>query len=303
MPKVKHPNATNSAVEETVNTIDSTYNSIHPTNKKRKSIVDTGKASTATTIVTTSNTKSTKNKSPSSSSSGNPPTSVAEFRARLIANKAELYKDPPTLPFSNEHVLSTSDQSFPHRLENGDLIFSDHKDFRPNVSPEEILRQGSFGGTYFRSITSSVTNLSYQTKDVLSNTVDSSWITGLSSKMISSKTYDATINRFRVKCGGSLGMWESSGWMSNLDPYGWFQWYCRFYQGRRSTDDKRQIDRWLKSAGPKGRFRSQLCNMVIAKNTTADDATVSPVIRQTLFHWGFDLTEEKVKEHKKRTRR
>ena len=70
------------------------------------------------------------------------------------------------------------------------------------------------------------------------------------------------VNRYRVKCGGSLGMWESSGWISALDPYGWFQWYCRFYLGRRCTDDERQIQRWLGGHGPKGRFRLQLMNKV-----------------------------------------
>ena len=47
------------------------------------------------------------------------------------------------------------------------------------------------------------------------------------------------VNKFGAKCGGSLGMWESSGWISSLDPYGWFQWYCRFFQGRRCSDDER----------------------------------------------------------------
>ena len=56
--------------------------------------------------------------------------------------------------------------------------------------------------------------------------------------------YDESVNRFGVKCGGSLAMWESKGWISEQDPYGWFEWYCHFYSGRRSTDDDRQISRW-----------------------------------------------------------
>lgn len=50
-----------------------------------------------------------------------------------------------------------------------------------------------------------------------------------------------------------VAVWESSGWIVESDPYGWFQWYCRFYQGRRCSDDARQISRWCKSAGPKGK--------------------------------------------------
>merc|ERR1712146_856936 len=79
--------------------------------------------------------------------------------------------------------------------------------------------------------------------------------------------------------------------ISNIDPYGWFQWYCRFYQGRRSTDDTRQVSRWCKLAGPKGRFRNQLIGNCARKATSYDDASISPVIRQSLLHWGKMLTE------------
>jgi hypothetical protein len=58
--------------------------------------------------------------------------------------------------------------------------------------------------------------------------------------------------------GGNLDMWESSGWITHIDPYGWFQWYCRFYLGRRCSDDERQINRWLKTTGPNGSFRITL---------------------------------------------
>lgn len=98
----------------------------------------------------------------------------------------------------------------------------------------------------------------------------------------------------------ALGMWESSGWISDADPYGWFQWYCRFYQGRRSSDDARQIARWKGVAGKKGRFRSQICNKIIAANTRANDESISPVIRQTLFHWGLEVTDKVLELHKNR---
>merc|ERR1712054_559969 len=104
------------------------------------------------------------------------------------------------------------------------------------------------------------------------------WLSGLKSNQLKSTVYRPEVNKWGVKCGGSLGMWESSGWISAIDPYGWFQWYCRFFQGRRSTDDDRQVSRWNKSAGLTGRFRGQLSNKVLAANTTHDNAAISPVI-------------------------
>merc|ERR1712154_403079 len=126
-------------------------------------------------------------------------------------------------------------------------------------------------------------------------TVDPNWISNLDQRtMLTSSTYKQTVNKYKVKCGGSLGMWESSGWIADSDPYGWFQWYCNFYRGRRCDDDERQISRWLKSAGPKGRFRSQLCNKIFAQGgmPKVNDVTISPVIRQTLLHWGLEITED-----------
>ncbi|KAL7448726.1 hypothetical protein ACHAWC_000872, partial [Mediolabrus comicus] len=174
-------------------------------------------------------------------------------------------------------------------------------EFHPNRTPEEVLRSGSFGGTYFRPITSAVTNISYKSDEVLKDTVDPSWISGLNkSSMLTSSKYSTAVNKYKVKCGGSLGMWESSGWISNSDPYGWFQWYCRFYSGRRCSDDIRQIKRWCKSAGLKGRFRSQICNKILAAGTVCDDVRISPVIRQTLLHWGLEITDDVLNKHRNR---
>lgn len=106
-----------------------------------------------------------------------------------------------------------------------------------------------------------------------------------------------------------------------MDPYGWFQWYCRFYRGRRSSDDARQISRWKALAGTKGRFKSQLCNKILQnasnisvasatnkKNRTAlvtaiNDVSISPVVRQTLFHWGLVITEEVMELHERTQKR
>ena len=69
------------------------------------------------------------------------------------------------------------------------------------------------------------------------------------------------VNKYQVSCGSTLEAWESKNWIKAQDPYGWVEWYCHFYQGRRSADDCRQIDRWL-ATGPRGRFRVRLINMI-----------------------------------------
>ena len=167
--------------------------------------------------------------------------------------------------------------------------FKGYPDFKPNLTPKEVFKMGSFGGTYFRPIKSSVTGKSYKSENVIKE-YPKSWFTGINKKthVISSK-YDKNINKYKVKCGSSLEDWEKNDWIDKQDPYGWFQWYCRFYRGRRSDDDERQINRWKKLAGPNGRFRKRLINMIKKKNTKYNDETISPVIRQVLLHWGYEL--------------
>lgn len=236
------------------------------------------------------------------------PRSVSDYLSRLKKYDKELYKNPPVMP-PGTITIHNQTSPLPKRDSHNRLVFEAGssssikpllKEFRPNQSPEQVLKGGAFGGTYFRTITSAVTNKTYKGEQALHDTVPNEWIDGLDvERMLTSNTYDASINKFGAKCGGSLGMWESSGWISEADPYGWFQWYCRFFQGRRCSDDYRQVSRWLKIAGPKGRFKSQLCNKIIAANAKADNATISPVIRQTLFHWGLLVDDAIVEAHRK----
>ena len=182
-------------------------------------------------------------------------------------------------------------QPLPARNKHRELVFKDYPQFRPNLTPAEVLALGSFGGTYFRPITSGVTNETYSSKQVLAE-FPKDWFEGLDVRtQLCSKKYRKEENRYGVKCGGSLDMWEGSGWISPIDPYGWFQWYCRFYLGRRSTDDERQIKRGMGVAGVKGRFRNQLIGKCARGGTSFDDERISPVIRQALQHWGYTLTK------------
>ena len=168
--------------------------------------------------------------------------------------------------------------------------FNDFPDFKPNLTPHQVLKLGSFGGTYFRPIYSSVTKKHYKSHDVIKE-YPKSWFKGINiEKMVTSPDYDKNVNKYKVKCGSDLKDWEKSGWMDKQDPYGWFQWYCRFYRGRRTNDDERQVKRWLALAGPKGRFKKRLVNMIKDKDAKYDDISISPVIRQTLQHWACKIT-------------
>ena len=174
-----------------------------------------------------------------------------------------------------------------------------HKQFKPNKTPKQVFKMGAFGGTYFRPIYSSITNKNYTPGEAMKG-LPKTWFQGLDmEKMVTSSKYDKKVNKYKVKCGSSLESWESSGWINKQDPYGWFQWYTRYCTGRRTNDDERQIRRWLKLAGPNGRFRRTLMNKIIKKKTTHDDFTVSPVIRQVLLHWGYQLTKKDLDTYKK----
>ena len=73
------------------------------------------------------------------------------------------------------------------------------------------------------------------------------------------------------------------------EPYGWFQWYFRYWLGRRSEDDERQINRWKKIVS---RFRGKLVKVIKDSGSEFDDYSISPKIRQILLHWGYELTEK-----------
>lgn len=173
------------------------------------------------------------------------------------------------------------------------------EDFKPNLTPKQIIQLGSFGGTYFRDLkaTETINNIDYT--DVWKE-LPSDWIEGLDiSKSISSQKYLKKSNKYNVKCGTSLEDWNKSGWIENIDPYGWFMWYCRYYQGRRCYDDERQIKRQISFVN---RWRPNLCSKIIDKIEDLNDENqineklynfqISPGIRQSLQHWGYVLTKE-----------
>jgi len=196
---------------------------------------------------------------------------------------------------SSRKSSSSSDEA--PRNKDGQLVFKDWPDFKPNLCPKEVMQLGSFGGTYFRPIQSSITGEKYSG---VWKEFPSDWFENLDTKtQVAASTYENRINKYKVKCGGSLQMWEESGWIIKQDPYGWFHWYCRFYLGRRTDDDSRQVKRWLNCTGPKGRWKNNLIAKCVRSNLPYSDKSVSPVVRQTLQHWGYVLTEKDYKAHAK----
>ena len=173
------------------------------------------------------------------------------------------------------------------RNPHGEIRFTAYPKFTPNLTPMEMFEMGSFGGSYWSPIHSSVVgeDLSEQHLEF------EEWWQGIPLNKLTNSKYDTNLNRYGVKSGTSLEYWESKDWIHPQDPYGWVQWYCRFFSGRRSEDDERQIQRWCNFAGPRGRFRKQLITKIIRKESVFDDEAVSPVIRQGLQQWAYRLTE------------
>ena len=179
----------------------------------------------------------------------------------------------------------------PRKNKKGLIIFKNYPEFVPNLTPKEIFELGSFGGTYWRPIFSTVTNKNYEDEHLK---YPKSWWKKIPKENLVSewKDYDKTKNRYKVKVGTTLEYWECKEWITKYHPYGWVQWYCSFYKGKRGPDDARQIKRWVRTAGPKSRFRRRLINLINKHKTTFDDETISPKIRQTLQHWACALTHD-----------
>jgi len=160
-------------------------------------------------------------------------------------------------------------------------------DFKPNLTPYEIFKLGSFGGTYWRPIDSKF----YKTK-LRNQHHKYKWSKKINDSFMTTEDYDIQKNKYKVKVGTDLEFWEKKNWIKKSHPYGWVQWYCDYSQGERSDDDERQIKRWKKIAGKNGRFMRFLVTQIIKSKKKYNDETVSPKIRQVLQHWGYTLTKD-----------
>ncbi|MDW6023363.1 hypothetical protein SAZ10_16545 [Mesorhizobium sp. BAC0120] len=137
-----------------------------------------------------------------------------------------------------------------------------HADFRPDLTPAEMLALGVFGGKYMTDCR---------------DEFPKSWF---ANARLSPRRKDPSLNYFGVDASQSLSVWRAKGWLHPDDPRGWFQWYCRYYQGRRiPEEDDRQIGRWKAVR----RHVAQLHRACAAGNLSC-----RPRQRQALLHWAYD---------------
>lgn len=136
-----------------------------------------------------------------------------------------------------------------------------HPAFHPELTPKEMLELGVFGGKYMTDCTAEFPE---------------DWFE--KAKLCHEK-HDPERNFFGVLASSPLSLWRRKGWIYPDDPRGWFQWYCRYYAGRRCPDDERQIRRWKAML----RHAAQ-----IHWNCPAGDLSCRPKQRQALLQWAYD---------------
>lgn len=135
-------------------------------------------------------------------------------------------------------------------------------EFKPELTPKQMLKMGVFGGKYMTDC---------------GKEFPADWY---KNAKLCSEEHDPKLNYFRINASKPLSYWLKKGWIYHQDPRGWFQWYCRYYMGRRlSVEDDRQIRRWKAMT----RHIAQ-----VKKNCRKGDVNCRPKQRQALLHWAYD---------------
>lgn len=133
--------------------------------------------------------------------------------------------------------------------------------FNPDLTPKQMLELGVFGGKYMTDCK----------KEFPRNWFENA--------KLSPRKKDPKLNYFGVDASDSLKVWQKKGWIMEQDPRGWFQWYCRYFMGRRIIDDERQMKRW----------KQMVRHIVqIKKNCKPGDLDCRKKQRQALLHWAYD---------------
>jgi len=135
------------------------------------------------------------------------------------------------------------------------------REFKPELTPKQMLELGVFGGKYITDCRQEFPR---------------SWF---AKAKLSPGRRDPAMNYFGVNASKPLSYWIEKGWIDQDDPRGWFQWYCRYYMGRRGHDDQRQIKRWKAMQRHVAQLR---------KHCRKGDLNCRRVQRQALLHWAYD---------------
>lgn len=137
--------------------------------------------------------------------------------------------------------------------------------FAPELTPKQMLTLGVFGGRYLRDC---------------KKEFPSSWFTRAKFHPQGQPGHSPELNLFKIDASQPLAEWVRKGWIFPEDPRGWFQWYCRYYMGRREPEmDEVQIKRWKA-------IKRHLAQ--IKKNCDKQDLSCRPRQRQVLIHWAYD---------------
>lgn len=136
-----------------------------------------------------------------------------------------------------------------------------HPDFRPELTPKEMLELGVFGGKYMTDCVAEF---------------PADWFVNAK---LCPKRHDPDLNYFGVNASQPLAVWRANGWIYPEDPRGWFQWYCRYFRGRRCPDDERQVRRWKA-------IRRHVAQ--VKANCAKRDLSCRRRQRQALLHWAYD---------------
>jgi hypothetical protein len=136
-----------------------------------------------------------------------------------------------------------------------------HPDFKPQLTPKQMLQMGVFGGKYMTDC---------------QDEFPADWF---KNAKLCHERHDPQLNFFNINASQSLAEWRRKDWIYHEDPRGWFQWYCRYYMGRRCEDDERQIKRWKAMT----RHIAQ-----VKKNCLRGDLLCRRKQRQALLNWAYD---------------
>jgi len=135
-------------------------------------------------------------------------------------------------------------------------------EFKPDLTPKQMLEMGVFGGKYMTDCKKEFPKSWYK------------------KAKLCHKFHDPKLNYFKINASKPLWYWKNKGWIYPLDPRGWFQWYCRYYMGRRiPEEDKRQIKRWKAMKRHIGQIK---------KNCPKGALDCRSKQRQALLHWAYD---------------